>query len=135
MVWDLLERVCLPPNPAGDCPKRLHHRREARAIIESRLSDPTLDVSEVAGALGFSVRYLQLLFAEVQTTPSRLILERRLEFAAERFRRGDKTCNVTEVALDAGFNDLSHFSRAFRSRFGVSPRMFRARSINSEQSV
>ena len=28
---------------------------------------------------------------------------------------------VTEIAMDAGFNSLSHFSSVFRKRYGVSP--------------
>jgi AraC-like DNA-binding protein len=33
--------------------------------------------------------------------------------------------NVSEVALDCGFEDLSHFSRAFKEKFGVSPANYR----------
>jgi transcriptional regulator GlxA family with amidase domain len=29
---------------------------------------------------------------------------------------------ISEVAISAGFRDLSHFSRAYRERFGNSPR-------------
>jgi AraC-like DNA-binding protein len=29
--------------------------------------------------------------------------------------------NVTDAALDFGFSDLSHFSRAFKAMFGKSP--------------
>ncbi|MCJ9728672.1 AraC family transcriptional regulator [Bradyrhizobium sp. PRIMUS42] len=32
---------------------------------------------------------------------------------------------MTDVALRWGFNDLSHFSRSFRRRFGMSPREYR----------
>jgi AraC-like DNA-binding protein len=33
---------------------------------------------------------------------------------------------VTDVALDAGFGDISHFTTSFRRAFGVSPRRYRA---------
>ena len=32
---------------------------------------------------------------------------------------------VGEIAFDWGFNDLSHFGRTFRERYGLSPRAFR----------
>jgi AraC-like DNA-binding protein len=32
---------------------------------------------------------------------------------------------VLEIALDAGFGDLSNFNHAFRNEFGVSPARFR----------
>ena len=126
VLWDLAERACKPQAKSSPCASlALRHRREARVLIEERLCDPDLDGSEVAEALGFGVRYLQLLFAEVGTTPSRFILARRLERAAARLRRLGKTCSITETALDVGFNDLSYFSRAFSRRFGVSPRDYR----------
>jgi len=33
--------------------------------------------------------------------------------------------SVSEVAYRWGFNDLSHFNRAFRSRYGLPPRQWR----------
>ena len=33
--------------------------------------------------------------------------------------------SVSQIAIDNGFNDLSHFSKAFRGRFGASPRDYR----------
>jgi len=35
---------------------------------------------------------------------------------------------VSEIAFGLGFNDAAHFSRAFRVRFGASPREWRART-------
>jgi transcriptional regulator GlxA family with amidase domain len=32
--------------------------------------------------------------------------------------------SITQIAMDCGFADGAHFSREFRSRFGVSPRQF-----------
>ena len=32
---------------------------------------------------------------------------------------------VTEIALDCGFNDVSHFIRVFRETYGVTPKKFR----------
>ena len=34
---------------------------------------------------------------------------------------------VTQVALDSGFGDASHFSRAFLARFAQRPTAYRAR--------
>jgi AraC family transcriptional activator of tynA and feaB len=33
--------------------------------------------------------------------------------------------NISEIAYAWGFNDLSHFNRAFRARFGMTPREWR----------
>ena len=54
-----------------------------------------------------------------QTTPSELLRERRLARAQNllRERRG----SVSEIAYAVGFDNLSHFSQAFRKRYGVAP--------------
>lgn len=57
------------------------------------------------------------------TSPYRYLLMRRLEFARERMHRGRP---LAEVALDAGFADQAHFTRTFRSAFGLTPVRYRA---------
>jgi AraC-like DNA-binding protein len=66
-----------------------------------------------------------LLFAQINTTPGHFILKRRLDLAAERLRRGGHASRVTNVAMDVGFKDLSHFSRVFGKRFGQSPSRYK----------
>jgi len=126
VIWDLLEGVL-----QGDTGSRVgmgradRLRREAKTQVETRLSDPAFDSAELAQALGVSARYLQMVFAQAGTTPSRFLLARRLEAAASRLRRADGPCSVTALALESGFNDLSYFSRSFRRRFGVPPLKYR----------
>ena len=38
---------------------------------------------------------------------------------------------VSEIAFAWGFNDASHFSRAFKQRFGMSPKEYRARACSA----
>jgi len=33
--------------------------------------------------------------------------------------------NVTEIAFESGFEDVSHFSRVFKDRFQLSPSTYR----------
>jgi len=40
--------------------------------------------------------------------------------------------HITEIALRWGFNDMPHFSRAFRRRFGTAPRDYRARALRAD---
>ena len=57
------------------------------------------------------------------TSPYRYLLMRRLDFARERIHR-DRP--LVEVACDAGFADQAHFTRAFKSAFGLTPGRYRA---------
>lgn len=59
------------------------------------------------------------------TTPGKWLLGKRLALAGELMRNTDKT--VSEVAYESGFENLSHFSRVFRSHFGAAPAAWRSR--------
>lgn len=61
---------------------------------------------------------------EFGETPGKWLLARRLDHAAALLREGRK--NVTEAAFESGFEDVSHFSRAFKQKFGEPPSKIRA---------
>ena len=106
----------------------------ARSFIETRLGDPALSVANVAAALGISPGYLHRLFHDSGTSVGDHIRECRFERCraelADQLHAGE---HITEIALRWGFNDMPHFSRAFRRRFGVAPRDYRARALGAPQ--
>ena len=51
------------------------------------------------------------------------LIERRIQAAMMRLRSGDE--KILGIALDCGFNDLSHFNRKFRQIVGVTPSRYR----------
>jgi AraC family transcriptional regulator, exoenzyme S synthesis regulatory protein ExsA len=53
------------------------------------------------------------------TTPGKWLMERRLNHARHLLTTLGKT--VSETAFECGFESASHFSRAFRQRFGTTP--------------
>lgn len=109
--------------------KRVQH------YIVSNLADPELSPATIAGSNGITPRYLHLLFEDGGTSVSNWVRERRLERC-----RDDIHCSVTtgktitEIAYAWGFNDLSHFSKAFKKQFGVSPREYRACAVAAEEA-
>ena len=107
-------------------------------FIETHLAEPTLGPTEIANAIGISVRHLHRLFLPKESTVAEYIRERRLERCQAQLcdpRFSDR--NITEIAFFWGFSDSAHFSRCFKRRFGVSPRLFRSQlwsgSWNAEQ--
>ncbi len=57
------------------------------------------------------------------TSPHRYLLMRRLAFARDRIHQ---QCPLVDVACEAGFADQAHFTRAFKSAFGLTPARYRA---------
>jgi AraC-like DNA-binding protein len=61
--------------------------------------------------------------ARFQEPPGKWLLRKRLEYASALL--GNSKMNVTEIAFESGFEDVSHFSRVFKERFGVPPLSYR----------
>jgi AraC-like DNA-binding protein len=127
-IWPLLDMAYAETRPALEPNRRDERRRALFEAVEAELTDPELDVHRLARRMSVSARYVQMLFAELGTTPRAFIQNRRLELAARRLEREGSEVTVTDVAYDVGFNDLSSFCRAFRRRFETSPRNYRAGS-------
>lgn len=70
--------------------------------------------------------FLRLFRAATGVSPHQHIIALRLRAAADRLRSTAEP--VTLIALDVGFNDLSHFNLLFRRSFGVAPRQWRLHS-------
>ena len=97
-------------------------RLNLRAIIEAKLTDPTLDAQTVADAAGTSVRYANAALADDDMSIVRLIQVRRLErcrYALEDPNQAHRT--VSEIAYGWGFSDMTHFGRRFKKAYGILP--------------
>jgi AraC-like DNA-binding protein len=95
--------------------------------IAAHFSDPELSLTNVARSLHISPRYLQRLIKTSGTSFTEYINELRLKQA---FMLLAARCEVrvSDVALQTGFSDISHFNRLFRSRFGGTPSDVRAQA-------
>jgi AraC-like DNA-binding protein len=94
--------------------------------ILTHLRDPELSMPRAAAAIGISPRYASDLMAAEQTSFRSYVQLQRLE----RCRRdladpAHAARHVGDIAFAWGFNDLAHFSRIFKQRFGASPREWR----------
>lgn len=95
-------------------------------FIETNLADPQLSTASVAAHFGISVRYLHRIFEENDKSFGQVVLERRLLRCAGDLDTSAQS-RISDVAFRWGFNDISHFNRSFRQRFGASPREYRHR--------
>jgi AraC-like DNA-binding protein len=104
--------------------KRLNHERaqKVRAILKESLAEPP-SLEEIGRQVGCSHFHLSRVFAqETGKTITGCLRELRLERAAQLLGSGE--CNVTEAALEVGYNSLSHFTVAFREAFGCCPGLY-----------
>ena len=114
-------------HPNGELPEldgalRSERLRRIKQYIESNIGDPLLSPDRVAAAAQMSVRALHYLFRGTGQTAAAYIWERRLQRCREALEMpAERHRTVTEIAFAAGFSSMSHFSSAFRRRFGVTP--------------
>jgi AraC-like DNA-binding protein len=93
------------------------------AFCRRHLSEADLSPQLVAARFGISVRTLHLRFERVGRTFGRWLLDSRLEACRRALRDPrQRACAISEIAYRCGFNDLSHFNKAFRAQFGMTPR-------------
>ncbi len=98
------------------------------AIKQDLALDAGLSLQSIAARRGISPRSIQMLFESEGTTFSRHVLDLRLDEARRLLTsRRHARLSITEVALGAGFDDLSYFNRSFKRRFLMTPTEFRHR--------
>ena len=108
------------------------HRLRIRAHIEEHLRDPDLTPQSIADDLHITRGYMHRLFPGDIESPARYILRRRLEEAHRALSDSMQTSrSITTIAFEQGFNSLPHFSRVFRSRYGVTPRDLQRQSLSA----
>jgi AraC-like DNA-binding protein len=90
--------------------------------IRANPARPDLSPDTVALRQGVSPRYIRKLFHDEGTTFTAYLLEQRLERAHAMLgnqRLAEQS--ISSIAFTAGFNDVSHFNRTFRRRYGMTP--------------
>ena len=113
--------------PAPLSHRAAFHLEQIRAYVLQHLDEPDLNVGRIARDLRMSVSSVHRSFAAEATSISDWIWARRLDrVQRDLCEPGLRGRSVSQCAYARGFNDAAHFSRAFRARFGCSPREFRA---------
>jgi AraC family transcriptional regulator len=107
---------------------RLTHKQMKRVneYILAHLAEP-LSLETLAQQIGYSAYHFARLFRETTNiTPHQFVLSKRLERA--EYLLAETNLPLSQVTLEVGFQSQSHFTQAFKSLFGVTPRHYRQRS-------
>jgi AraC family transcriptional regulator len=92
-----------------------------------------LTVAGIAGEVGVHATTLTRAYRRrYQCTIATRIRQLRLDWAARELAASET--RLSDVALQAGFYDQSHFSNEFRRQFGVSPGRFRREASITRRS-
>lgn len=99
--------------------------KRAIHLLRERLDQP-LDLGYIAKEVGVAPHHLsRRVSVETGSTLQRHLRRLRIERACEALDSGKM--NVTEVALEVGYQSLSHFAKAFREETGEPPGKWMAR--------
>ena len=113
----LSEQSALPENKYSSRP--LDMVRSAMSYIARHYTTP-ISVEEIAREVGYSKYYFCRIFKEITgRTVVVYINELRCNRARQLIFSGE--CNISESAERCGFHNLSYFTRAYKSFFGVLP--------------
>jgi AraC family transcriptional regulator len=97
-------------------------QRRARKFLLANIKGVAL--KEVARECGISVGYFSHAFRRTLGVAShQWLIEQRVALSKEKLR--DDRLSLTDVAVECGFSDQSHLTRAFRQTVGISPGAWR----------
>ena len=98
--------------------------------IKERFCDSTLRISEVAKVCNMSMAHFRRLFMETyRLSPMQAVLSLRFQKALSLLSSREAT--VTKIAESCGFENVYYFSKAFKKRYGVSPKEYALRIDSS----
>lgn len=99
--------------------------QEVRRYIEAHLQQAELSPNSIADHFNISTRQLYRILAPSSCTPDALIWRSRLDRARMLLTDSRLRTPILDIALQCGFNDAAHFSRAYRKTFGHPPKLAR----------
>jgi AraC-like DNA-binding protein len=106
------------PTQAPVSSAHAHRIRTAIELMSEELAN-RCSLTSMSREVGMSPFHFARTFSGlVGLSPHQYLLRLRLRHSAMMLRQG---ASVTTAALTSGFDNLGHFSRSFRRRFGVNP--------------
>ena len=143
-VYQIFRRMFLlnPPAPVSKAQqKREASRKEKLRFLSSTMEEhytENIRLSDLADALGVSLYYLSHFFKEnYGMSFLDYLTSLRCDHAGRELLSTDRP--LLDICYDAGFSDPKYFQKAFRSKYGISPREYRSRfrgdhSYDSEEA-
>ena len=131
LCWELL--AALTPRPRPDSKKVPSWLRQGQELLRDRCNE-TLRIAEIAAASGVHPIHFARTFRRfLHCSPGDYARRCRLERAMSLLT--GTALPLSMIALECGFADQSHFSRAFRNAWGLPPNEFRRAARDGRSSA
>lgn len=101
--------------------------QKATRVVEENIVNPQFNTEQFAELMYLSRSQLhRKLLQLTNETPGQFMRTIRLKYAAKLLLQNN--LNITQIALEVGFNSPSHFTKAFKQFFGCTPSEFLSNS-------
>lgn len=112
-------------------PSKIYVRAAVDFITEKYMNKIKID--DIADFIGISRSHLTGSFKkEMGVSPQEYLINFRLEKAASLLRSSKEQINI--IAYQCGYEDSLSFSKAFKQKYGMSPKSFRSLEVELEKS-
>jgi AraC family transcriptional activator of tynA and feaB len=129
---DYIQNLDIGPTPRMSVVEK--RMADIEAYIARNLTDPELSYDEVARKCGISPRYLCHVLKAKNTSFSHLLWSQRLPRARDWLASEPlREYPIHEIAYMAGFKSAAHFSRMFKSEYGMTPKEYRMAEFGQPQ--
>jgi AraC-like DNA-binding protein len=133
-IHELMAMILGHGSENDSVPQRLSMRavrmHAIKSDIAANLRNRQLTINAVAARHGISARYIRELFASENTTFTEYVLGRRLEHAHRLLMNPQfADHNISAIAFESGFGDVSHFNHTFRERYQSTPTAVRIAAL------
>ena len=114
-------------NAAGD----MEFNKVVKYAREAVASNKSLGVEDLAKQMGYSKFYFTKLFTKhYGVSPYEFIIKERIELCKSKLINTNQP--ISNIALECGFFDSSHFNNCFKKREGITPLKFRQEWKNKQ---
>ena len=123
--YEVISHIGKVSQPTAAYIRKQERMQKMLSFIHERYSD-AIFLDDIAMSAGVSTGECCRCFREtIHESPNQYLIKYRISRASELLTITD--LSVTEIALECGFNDTSHFIDYFRKRIGKTPFEFRNR--------